>query len=757
VGISQLEEGDVENAINTFRKVLELNPNHAGAHSTLGYIYLSNNNIDLARASFKRALEIAPEMPTALNGMGLVLARAGETRQQALEDFRTARRLDPDYLEAGYNLGVTLADMGDFAPARTAFNEVLAKDPEFRDIHYQIGRVALNTRDFTTAEREFIEQYRRDPDMKENRLELGRLYFETERYDRAEEILLPLYGQHQDYIPAALLLADLYLEIGDLERANQLFLVSYRDFSDPETAARLWRDVVDIASEKEREEYRNTPPEKMTDFFRRFWTKRDTDPTTPQNEVLVEHYARLRFAREHFFSPTTPGGYDDRGIIWLRHGPPDDEVNMPGGDGETRPNLTWAYNGRERLIIHFVDRGSGFYQQAQSLMEAAVTTPVGIQPVQDVNNPTVVPDVSALWVDRLPIQAYRERAVLDPAYDRIANMMEDLIRSADRGPDEARTYQDRLELLLTDERMEVLREANLLLTTESYENVAPAEVLPFQMYTAAFKDIQGKTRLEVYYGIPLTDLVLERYGEGYRANVELGIAMFDANWEEISRSNEQREFLSTGMIQTALGSSMIDMNRLVVPPGIYNFAISVTDLNSHKVGVYKDSLYVENFGGRTMAISDIEIAGEVRDPRGGSRFNRGDVQVIPMASRTFTENQKIYIYYEIYNLAKDEFGTTQFTTRYTIQPAEAGRRRGIIASAFRAIAGLVGSGRSESVSVEGETEYGILTSESKYLELALPKRPPGIYRITLRIKDEIGKNEAVRVQEFMVTPPPEGK
>ncbi|MFC1530599.1 tetratricopeptide repeat protein, partial [Gemmatimonadota bacterium] len=49
-GLDQLEQGDTENAINTFRKVLELDPNYALAHSSLGYIYLRRGNSNLARA-----------------------------------------------------------------------------------------------------------------------------------------------------------------------------------------------------------------------------------------------------------------------------------------------------------------------------------------------------------------------------------------------------------------------------------------------------------------------------------------------------------------------------------------------------------------------------------------------------------------------------------------------------------------------------------------------------------------------------------
>lgn len=758
-GITQLEEGDVENAINTFRKVLELDPNYALAHSSLGYIYLRRGNVELAGASFDRALQLDENLAVAHNGRGLVLARDDPTRQRALVSFRQALELEPEYLDAFYNLGITLAQLEDYNGARQALEQVLSRDPDFSDVHYQQGVIASKSRDFDLAEQEFVEQYRRDPNHRENRLELGRVYYLTERYAEAEDMLLPLVGQYSDYVPAMLLLADVYLSVEDYSRANQLYLMSYREFDDPEIAERLWQDVVDITYDWERKEYRNTPPEEMSALFRRFWKRRDPNPTDDANEVLVEHYRRLRYARQYYRSPTTSGGYDDRGRVYIRHGEPDNWAGFPAGDAETKPNLSWEYHtGRkERIIIHFVDRGYGYFEQVLNLAECSMSNPIGFLPQEDPVTSEDSPSAE-LWVDMLPIAAYRDRAILDPIYDQIANMMEELIQMSQAqggGPDVARTYQERLETLLSNERMENMRDISTLETTDSYVNILPPDPLPFHFYTAAFKDIQGRTRIEVYYGVPTSELGMMRYGEGQKARVNLGIAMFDDQWNEIASTNEIREFVSAQQLEQAAGDIMVDLNRMLVRPGTYNFAISVTDLNGGRVGVYRDSLYVEDFSGRNLAISDIEMAGKIVESRRGGRFYREGVEIIPMPNRTFTTEQQIYLYYEIYNLEKDQFGTTVFQISYSIAFAGESRRRNILSSAFRALGSLVGLGKRGRVTVEGEVEYGIRATENKYLEVTFPSPSPGIYRITLTVKDMNNGTTASRIQEFMVTPPPQ--
>jgi len=168
----------------------------------------------------------------------------------------------------------------------------------------------------------------------------------------------------------------------------------------------------------------------------------------------------------------------------------------------------------------------------------------------------------------------------------------------------------------------------------------------------------------------------------------------------------------------------------------------------------RDSLRVEEFTGRALTISDIEMAGSIGTRRGG-RFYRDGVEIIPMPTRTYTTEQPIFIYYELYNLSKDEFGTTAFQVRYGIKPSAQARRRGVLSSAFRGLGRLVGIGKPVEVGLELDIEYGIRMQENRWLELEFADPKPGLYQITLIVKDINNGTEYERIQEFMVTPPPQ--
>ena len=75
----------------------------------------------------------------------------------------------------------------------------------------------------------------------------------------------------------------------------------------------------------------------------RFWLERDPTPDTPLNERLVEHWTRIVEARSLFARHRrSPYGTDDRGVIYVRYGPPDEDIGgtLGGSEVELRVRVT---------------------------------------------------------------------------------------------------------------------------------------------------------------------------------------------------------------------------------------------------------------------------------------------------------------------------------------------------------------------------------------------------------------------------------
>jgi GWxTD domain-containing protein len=123
---------------------------------------------------------------------------------------------------------------------------------------------------------------------------------------------------------------------------------SYRNWlaAHLETPYRKWLDeeVRFIISDEERMAFnRLASDEERQKFIDQFWLRRDPTPGTPENEFKEEHYRRIAFANDHF-SVGIPGWKTDRGMIYMRYGPPE-AIDSHGATPVTYPYEMWRYPG----------------------------------------------------------------------------------------------------------------------------------------------------------------------------------------------------------------------------------------------------------------------------------------------------------------------------------------------------------------------------------------------------------------------------
>lgn len=117
-------------------------------------------------------------------------------------------------------------------------------------------------------------------------------------YAAAERVLTTPIRESDD--PGAwALFAQAALERGDTAAGVDAYQRAVRGAA-RDTAGILWRQIAPIASPEEEADYAVTAPASRPAFFLRFWTRREPDLTTPVNERLPEHFARLRTARNEF-------------------------------------------------------------------------------------------------------------------------------------------------------------------------------------------------------------------------------------------------------------------------------------------------------------------------------------------------------------------------------------------------------------------------------------------------------------------------
>ena len=100
------------------------------------------------------------------------------------------------------------------------------------------------------------------------------------------------------------------------------------------------QEMILIMSDAEYRTLENLRPGAREVYLAEFWHGLDPDPNTPENPVLDEFRTRIAYADHEFGTPVRRGILTDRGRVYVRYGPPDDEQydysssNFGGAAGE---------------------------------------------------------------------------------------------------------------------------------------------------------------------------------------------------------------------------------------------------------------------------------------------------------------------------------------------------------------------------------------------------------------------------------------
>ncbi len=88
-----------------------------------------------------------------------------------------------------------------------------------------------------------------------------------------------------------------------------------------------------LITPQERRTFRNLPASERPAFIAAFWTKRDPDPASEENEFKTQYYQRIEEANFVFNEGrgSEPGWLQDRGRIYILLGPPDNREQYPRG------------------------------------------------------------------------------------------------------------------------------------------------------------------------------------------------------------------------------------------------------------------------------------------------------------------------------------------------------------------------------------------------------------------------------------------
>lgn len=184
VGRLQLQHAQPSAAEQSFRRALELKPNLPEVHFYLASALGAQGRLQEAAANYQICIRLDPGTPYAYNNLGLIY-RSLSRFDEAIRSCQRAVEIDPDFAFAHHNLGLAFWQLGKLDDAMDAIQRAIALDPAQASFHNNMGIVCFEKGEVERAESEFLESLKLAPDFVDPVVNLASTYEATYRLDDA--------------------------------------------------------------------------------------------------------------------------------------------------------------------------------------------------------------------------------------------------------------------------------------------------------------------------------------------------------------------------------------------------------------------------------------------------------------------------------------------------------------------------------------------------------------------------------------------
>lgn len=132
--LRQLQSGRLPEAITTYRRILDADPQNPTALNNLGYALLAQGNREDALVSFQHAIVAKPDYASAHNNLGNTLSALGRLGE-AVVSYDRALAIDPGYADALVNLANVLKSLGRPDEAIATYQRALSLKPDYAETY----------------------------------------------------------------------------------------------------------------------------------------------------------------------------------------------------------------------------------------------------------------------------------------------------------------------------------------------------------------------------------------------------------------------------------------------------------------------------------------------------------------------------------------------------------------------------------------------------------------------------------------------
>jgi GWxTD domain-containing protein len=498
-----------------------------------------------------------------------------------------------------------------------------------------------------------------------------------------------------------------------------------------ETPYKKWlnEDVTYIITDEERQAFKRlATDEEREQFIEQFWLRRDPTPDTVENEYKEEHYRRIAYANDHYASGI-PGWKADRGRIYITYGPADEIESHPsggsyqrpteegGGETSTYPFEQWRYRYIEgigtNIIIEFVDTTmSGEYRMTMDPSEKDALL--------------YVPGAGLTLSEQMGLSSKTDR------FNRTDGTH--LGTPVGQLPESMNEF-NRLEQFAKLQKPPAIKYKDL---EAAISTRITFNILPMKTRVDFIKITNASVLTNITIQFENKDLQFQAKDGIQKANVHLLGRITTMTRRPIQ--NFEREVTvdaPPSMLKEFAARSSIYQESVPLLPGLYRLNVISKDVISGNMNNYEVALNVPHFDDEKLSSSSLILADQLEKVPtksiGAGQFVIGTSKVRPRLSDSFKRDEKMGVYWQIYNFTPDE-KTKKPNAQIEYEIVKKGTTEKILE--FTEEASSVPNSSASQVTIEKI--------------LPLNSLPPGTYELKMKVTDKVSNQTLSPTTTFTV-------
>ncbi len=645
--LEQVGQVSRKESIKAFEEIISKDRNYAPAYNELAKLHLLDHSVNgrqRAMRMIQQAIASDPDNAEYRLTRGKIWW-AQSFRFRALNQFKNVMKKHPNNTDVLNSIGMFwVYDFLSQKDRRAPSQEMDMRSLIFRDF----DKMAMNHRikDFKTfaeeSKQEAVQVLRKsiqlDGANQQPYYFLGILYFEDEDWYAFQTLMQDLYAHNPDDKNALLFCGLAAYQIGEFDESHEYYQRALDLISIEE---RELLESIDLLVPEEDHAPRDTT-QTIDALLERemFWKHQDPLYLSDFNERKMEHFGRMAYSNLRFrrFSDDVEGWQTDMGKTYIKFGRYRRRVTTNKGTWDSEEVLDaammefWYYEDFQFKFCGTTDDswyfcGGSWYGVNQRL-------PVGASVFRQYDFGAKLPEFGVL-ADRDP--KFTLRRAFAPVPRTLREASYNVFKKT-----EQRFVDPYLDRKYT---------------------------LPHQI--AAFEE-RDSVRVELSYMIP-KDRLAENFETG-KVSFWDGVFFFDEQWNDMYNDRLSRTFALPPQkpAQNAAAKHRNDhllvSRQVSVPQGRYHFSVEFMDQTSGFIGIARDEKqYV--YGDETFHLSDLLVGSDIQ-AKEALPESRDDLHITPNPVRTFSPSEPVFIYLELYDLKRDNFGSTQYEISYTIGKPE---------------------------------------------------------------------------------------